>query len=558
VELAAEAAAERGAARGPVAPSTFSFPTWTIVYALSGFIALSLEILWFRILGVVLKSNSFTFSTLLAIYLAGVGGGALLGSRWARRAAGAGEWFLILQSAITLYAGLSLATLVGGLGRTSGLEVLWHYLGDYEALDVGAALHETLRYIAHGGRVVGLVEDHALLFMTLYGAAPLLLIGVPTLLMGASFAFLQRAAQTDPGLVGRRVGGLQTANIVGATVGTVVTGLGLLQAFGSAWTLKLLIVLGGAFPLLLARVRRGRRALPLGALAAAAGVAWIVPDGGTLWARLHGAATSEVVQAEDGSGLSVLRSHEGAATVFVNGLGQSEIPYGGGHTRLGMLPVLLHPAPRKIAIIGLGSGDTVFSASGRQETETIDCIEIVAPQLQTLRLLALRHPYAALAGLLADGRIRYAFTDGRAFLARSPNLYDVIEADALRPSSAYSGNLYSVEYFNLVRRRLARGGFGVTWGPTPRILATFRAAFPHVLRFDDILIGSESPIPFDRATVAARLREPFTQDQYRRGGLDAVAELSPVLRRPPAAYGPDGMPRDINTDLFPKDEYRVP
>ena len=46
----------------PVAPSTFSFPTWTAVYALSGFVALSLEILWFRILGVVLKSNSFTFA----------------------------------------------------------------------------------------------------------------------------------------------------------------------------------------------------------------------------------------------------------------------------------------------------------------------------------------------------------------------------------------------------------------------------------------------------------------------------------------------------------------
>ncbi len=223
-----------------------------------------------------------------------------------------------------------------------------------------------------------------------------------------------------------------------------------------------------------------------------------------------------------------------------------------------MLPVLLHPDPRRVAIVGLGSGDTVFSASGRQETERIDCIEIVAPQLETLRRLAARHAYPALTGLLGDGRIRYTFTDGRAFLARRPDLYDVIEADALRPSSAYSGNLYSVEYFTLVRHRLKPGGFGVTWGPTPRILETFRAVFPHVLRFDDILIGSESPIPFDRGALEMRLGDPFTRDQYRRGGLDAVHELAPVLKRPPVAYGPDAARSNVNTDLFPKDEYGVP
>lgn len=56
----------------------FAFGTWMALYALSGFVALSLEILWFRLLGIILKSNSFTFATLLAIYLLGVGGGALL------------------------------------------------------------------------------------------------------------------------------------------------------------------------------------------------------------------------------------------------------------------------------------------------------------------------------------------------------------------------------------------------------------------------------------------------------------------------------------------------
>jgi len=312
--------------RGPIAPATFSFPTWTLVYATSGFIALSLEILWFRILGVILKSNSFTFATLLAIYLMGVGGGALLGGRWARRTARPGEAFLLLQTAVALYAGLSVALLTGALGRTDVLDLLWHYLGDYEALDVAVGLHDTLRFVIHGGRVAGLVQDQAFLFLTLYVVLPVALIGVPTLLMGASFSLLQRATQTDPALVGRRVGGLQTANIAGSTVGTVVTGLGLLQVFGSAWTLKLLVLLGGVFPILLMRARPNRPRLPVAALGLALGVAWLAPDEATLWSRLHGSSTDDIVVAEDGSGLSILRDHDQATSVFVNGLGQSEIP----------------------------------------------------------------------------------------------------------------------------------------------------------------------------------------------------------------------------------------
>jgi spermidine synthase len=260
----------------------------------------------------------------------------------------------------------------------------------------------------------------------------------------------------------------------------------------------------------------------------------------------------------------VLKDHpppEVATSVFVNGLGQSQLPYGGGHSRLGLLPVLLHPDPVAVAIIGLGSGDTVFSAGGRQETASIDCIEIVLPQLETLRRLERRRLYPGLTALLEDPRVQYAFTDGRVFLARGRRAYDIIEADALRPTTADSGNLYSLEYFELIRTRLKLGGFGVTWGPTPRILDTFLAVFPHVLRFDDILIGSESPIVFDRPLIQARLADPFTRAYYGRGGIDAEQQIRKLVERGPVVYGPEldrASLKDINTDLFPKDEYRVP
>ena len=73
---------------------------------------------------------------------------------------------------------------------------------------------------------------------------------------------------------------------------------------------------------------------------------------------------------------------------MAGGLGVSSLPFGGFggvHTLLGALPVLLHPSPKNVAVIGLGSGDTAFAAAGRSETELVEVVEIVGSQLDLLR-----------------------------------------------------------------------------------------------------------------------------------------------------------------------------
>ena len=140
----------------------------------------------------------------------------------------------------------------------------------------------------------------------------------------------------------------------------------------------------------------------------------------------------------------------------------------------------------------------MFGAAGRSSIVAIDSIEIVQPELTVLERFPDRARFPVIARLLGDERVHHHFTDGRAFLRRTAERYDVIEADALRPTSAYSGNLYSVEYFELVRDRLAPGGLAVTWSPTRRVLDTFASVFPFVLSFGDVVVGSGSPIAFDR------------------------------------------------------------
>jgi len=556
----------------PAAPSAvalrerpFSFRAWLLLFGLSGFLALSLEILWFRLLGVIVKSNSFTFAWLLTLYLSGIGLGALLGRSPAARSPRPARAFLVLQMLVAGYAGLSVAVLVYGLGAWPALHSLRAYLWEYDGLELGTALRATFRWVAQAGAVAPFTRAIVADFLRLYVFVPTALIGVPTLLMGASFPFLQRAVHADLEGLGRRVGFLQGANIAGSTLGSGLTGLLLLQALGTTGTLRLLVALGALFALAAAwgasaqtLARTTFRILPLAFLVAAT----LVPSPALLWGRLHGSEPSRVLFAEDGSGLSLLKDDfEGTKPrvgVFVNGLGQSFLPYGGYHTVLGALPAMLHPRPEAAAVIGLGSADTVFGIAGRSETQRVDCIEIVSPQKRTLEMLARRRLFPGLEQVLIDGRIRIVDGDGRAFLARSAQHYDVIEADALRPTSAWAGNLYSLEYFALLRSRLKPGGYAVTWCPSPRVRNTVLRSFPYVLEVGTTLIGSDAPVAFDAVRLQERMREPSVVSHYRRGGVEVEALLADILSSPVRTFGPHDDRSsfdDVNTDLFPKDEY---
>jgi spermidine synthase len=185
------------------------------------------------------------------------------------------------------------------------------------------------------------------------------------------------------------------------------------------------------------------------------------------------------VHTEDGTGLALLRPEpgNGSTIMFANGLGHSRLPYGGIHTALGALPVLMHPNPVDIAVIGLGSGDTTYAVAGRSETSRIDNIEIIAAELSSLRQLAGSDPNPGVTRLRQDPRIQFHALDGRVFLLRSARRYDLIEADASGRARRF-GNLFS-RAFQLLRARLKPQGYAVTWIPTPQ--ARQLVAAPHVL-----------------------------------------------------------------------------
>jgi spermidine synthase len=549
---------------------------WIAIYGLSGFVALSLEIVWFRLLGVMVKSNAMTFGTLLTIYLGGLTVGTLCGLWWAQRSRRPASIFLGLQAGVSIYAGLSLVALTAALTPGSILRPLWEHLGNYEPLNFQSVLDGLSIYLA------GDLTDMNRLFseplrrlLMLYGVLPVAMIGPPTVMMGLSFPFLQRVVQSDLAVLGRRVGWLQAANIFGAMLGAGLTGWALLRFLGTAATVKVLVLAAAVFIVLFmfsARDRRDRRAkmaIGVAALVATGVVAWRIPSAEVLWADLHGATADRVISAEDGSGVAVLKNHDagfrGETVVYTNGLGQSTVPFPSPHLTLGMLPVLLHPEPRRVAIVGLGSGATAFGAGGRGETTEIVVLEIVAPQYENLRRLHERTGDPGLATLLSDPRFRYDFGDARALIRRQATKFDVIEADALRPTSAYAGNLYSREYFLLLKAHLSPGGFAVSWAPTDRVIDTFVSVFPYAMLYEQphirVLIGSDRPIVWNAGEVAARLGSGFSAAYYKQAGIRIEPYLDNFAKARPRMFsGGDEKPslKDLNFDLFPRDEFHVP
>jgi hypothetical protein len=154
--------------------------------------------------------------------------------------------------------------------------------------------------------------------------------------------------------------------------------------------------------------------------------------------------------------------------------------------------------------------------------------------------------------LLQDPRLRIRIEDGRKALEAGEATYDLIEADATWPETSGSGNLYSVEFFAAASRRLKPGGVMCTWAPTPRVVASFRGVFPHVLEAEggDVLIGSLTPIPHELEawTERARGSVAYLGSERTKDVVEAVGKLRPAGPAPSVAP---------NRDLYPRDEYAV-
>ncbi|MBY0334188.1 MAG: spermidine synthase [Acetobacteraceae bacterium] len=532
--------APRGAAASAGAAARFGgLPLWCLLVFLSGYVIVALEIVWVRLLGQVGQYHAYLFPTVLGIFLLADGIGMAVAARMVRRIEDPRPAFFITQG-----AGFVLAVaLIGGL---------WLAL-PYPPLATLLAVDDWRFTLAPMLLSTGLI---------------LLVVGPPAFLIGMTFPFVQRAVQQDLASVGARVGWVQLANIAGNAAGSIGTGLVTLHILGTMGTLVLL----AAVSLLLlagwlwrARGEGGlRRRGPELALAAACGAAvLLLPSNDGFWRRMHGQAPgSFAAWAEDRSGVAFYREvpedpEHDRGRFFIMGHSQGMVPFLPVHILLGAIGPLVHPAPERILAIGVGSSGTPWGAAVSPQTHDLRAIELIKPVLDTLREIAAARPEGPVAALLHDPRVRFEYGDGRRLLARETQRYDVIEADAVLPQTSHSGLLYSAEFLEQVRARLAPGGLYVQWAPTARVVETFVAVFPHAVLLQPfpVLIGSNDPIPFDHARLLARLADPAVLAHARRGN-PAIQALAQEVAGPAYLWDPETArdPAPL-TDMFPRDEF---
>ena len=507
---------------------------WCLLVFLSGYVIVALEIIWVRMLGQVGQYHAYLFPTVLGVFLLADGLGMSLAARMLRRMPDPRPAFFLTQG-----AGFVLAVALLGL--------LWWLIGEAPLRDTMAVDFDRFYYQA-------IVTSTAIIVAV---------VAPPAFIIGMTFPFVQRAVQQDLASVGARVGWVQLANILGNAAGSIVTGLVTFHFFGTMGTLLLLalisLVLLG-FWVMQAQASRPAT-LTLAGLTALIAVA--VPSNQTFWSRMHGLPpNTESAWGEDRSGVAFWREQgEGEGRqpgrFFIMGHGQGFVPFLEAHILLGMLGPLLHPDPQRVLTIGVGSGGTPYGATVNPATREIRSIELIRPVLDALEEIARERPQSGVAALLADPRLSLEYGDGRRALTRGEGRYEVIEADAIRPQSSHSGLLYSAEFLEQVRARLAPGGLYVQWAPTWRVVDTFAAAFPHavLLRPVQVMIGSDRPIPLDQAGLMALLRSPELTAFARRGN-PASTDLSRLIEGELTVWTPlTSRVAAPLTDMFPRDEF---
>lgn len=530
-----------------------------LVIALSGFAALGAEVIWTRLLALLLGSTVYTFALLLAVFLAGLGIGSTLAARWVPRTTRPLWWLAMAQLAIAClgpYTNFVITRVVP----------FWDRPVVVEPADVYAVFaHDTLRSATA--------------------------VVLPALFWGASFSLALAAAGRGQRDTGRLVGQVYAANTLGAILGSLGTSAVLVPWIGSQHAQQLLVLVSGLAAAIALRATRreyaneaaagaGGHFAPL-VVAVVAALLVVVPPNGlfgrSLQPQLWDNMFEHVFQKEGRTATVAVQQHPTSDYRFLCVGGKveaSNIPPDLRCQRLlGHLPALVHTAPKKVLIVGLGTGTTAGCFVLHPEIENITICEIEpAVSEASGRFFAVENNR-----VLEDPRTIIHYDDARHFLATTDEKFDVITSDPINSWIHGTAALYSTEYFDLCKQHLHPGGVVVQWIPlyekdlaTAKCeLGTFLEAFPNATlwtswrhsdgpdaRHDIIAVGQLEPTTLDLEALQRRI----DANQTLKTKLEEVnLATMPGLLAQYAGRGKDLQPwldgAEINRDASLRLEY---
>ncbi|MEZ4353187.1 MAG: fused MFS/spermidine synthase [Myxococcota bacterium] len=500
-----------------------------LVVGASGFLSMVYEVAWFRVLANVLGGTVHAFTSMLGVFLVGVGVGSVLGTAF-------------LPKRGSPNAPVAIGLFAIGAGAMSSLLFV-------NRLPVWYA--ELFWLFRGGDSLVGHAAAQAAL------AA---IVVLPTALaMGWLFPLALRAYERlgTGGQDRRDASELYGLNTFGGICGSLACGFVFLPRLGLTSTLVLAAASSALLALVVIAVpmreeaRTGRLALAGVGLATMALAGLSIPRLDHLelhrgvFFRIQATRASSQVDALRASDMRLLYYREGLQgsvsvtsgedlALHISGKPVATTEY---HDRvhlalLGHLPALFAESPREVAVIGLGSGVALGALATHPEIESIEVAELEPAVFEVQAY------FAAVNGRAVDDpRVRLIAEDGRTHLTFTAKRYDVITSDPISPIIAGAANLYTEDFYRLAAERLRPGGVfcqwwqmsGVSEATFERVLATMQAAFPHLLVFvygvDSIVLGSREPFAVDWTELERRYAVPAVREDLAFHGFETPIDL---------------------------------
>jgi spermidine synthase len=470
-----------------------------VVIALSGLSALGAEVVWTRLLSVMLGATVYTFSIILAVFLLGLGIGSTVGAYITRVTTRPP----IMLGWCQMFLAVAIAWSACMITRSL----------PYWPINPAFSPSPWLTFQI----------DLFRCFLAVFPAA---------CLWGASFplALASVFPGQDSSLV---VGRIYAANTAGAIIGVIGFTLAVIPTVGTQQAQRLLIALAviGGLIMLARDVRKAAQvALLTGATVCAA---WLLTAVAAIPPGIVGYGRSMMtyntmpnfLYVGEGmtSSVAVSELESGVRNFHVSGKieASSEQLDMRLQLMLGNIPAMIHDNPRSVLVVGFGAGVTAGSFIPYPGIERIVICEIepIVPQI------ASRYFTDQNQGVLNDPRVEVIYDDARHYILTTDETFDIITSDPIHPWVKGAATLYTREYFDLVKHRLNPGGVVTQWVPlyesssevVKSEIATFFDAFPGGAIFgnaeesegyDVVLVGQVQSAQFDVEQMERRLGQP--------------------------------------------------
>jgi spermidine synthase len=503
-----------------------------IAFAISGAVAMVDQVLWTRALAIIIGSSVYSFTLILLAFLVGLAGGAALISRLTARTSRPMEWLAGVHLATAAMIGLS-----------------------YLSMD---KLPSAFLALLRGGTF----SVDGIIFCQFLLAA--LAVLPATLCMGGVLPLTIRVVAKGRDSVGRDVGTAYSVNTLGAIIGSfaagfiVLPGLGLERGLGVGALITVLLATA-----LLVTARGGWTRLVAATLVPllALGIMQRLPR----WSLAHFSAglfrvsiAKDIIAADKWPVPEVLYYHDGIATtvsierwsktIALKNNGKVDASNGDDMSTqimVGLMPLVFwsaaHPgsANPRAAVIGFGSGVTVGAVT-QYPLGHADVVELEP---------AVVHAGAKYFGPWnhhpeANAKVKVIIGDGRNFLTQARDKYDVIVSEPSNPWITGVSNLFTVDYWQLARGRLADDGVFCQWAQLyemsskniKTILRSFAEVFPYTYVFaaedlssDVILVATNHPLPLDVAALSRSFADPTLAKELQRGGVGSAEDIISYL-----------------------------